>query len=183
MSHIHNGAVIQQQQQQLQHRHYDQRQGFTQSEIQELKDCFQLFDTEGRGKIKCSELHETISKSGNENQQQILKLLQQLKRKNHNDDELDFEQFLTVMTCSIGNSDGDETNNNQSNEIRRIFDLFDHDKTGYITMEDLQLVASNLGETMSYEELQEMIDRANPKLPGKVSPDEFYQIMTKKLFP
>mmetsp|Transcript_4483 Transcript_4483/g.6613 ORF Transcript_4483/g.6613 Transcript_4483/m.6613 type:complete len:103 (+) Transcript_4483:202-510(+) len=101
-------------------------------------------------------------------------MLQQQQTNNSNG-EMDFEQFLTVMTCSIGS-------NNNDNDLRRIFDLFDHDKTGYITIDDLQIVASNLGETMSYEELQEMIDRANPKLPGKVSSDEFYQIMTKKLF-
>jgi len=164
MSNIHHGNTIEQ----------HQKPGFTKAEIQELEDSFQLFDVEGRGKIKCSDLQETISRVGNGNQQGILNMLQQQQTNNSNG-EMDFEQFLTVMTCSIGS-------NNNDNDLRRIFDLFDHDKTGYITIDDLQIVASNLGETMSYEELQEMIDRANPKLPGKVSSDEFYQIMTKKLF-
>mmetsp|Transcript_5118 Transcript_5118/g.7788 ORF Transcript_5118/g.7788 Transcript_5118/m.7788 type:complete len:166 (-) Transcript_5118:1124-1621(-) len=164
MSNIHHGNTMQQ----------HQKPGFTKAEIQELEDAFQLFDVEGRGKIKCSDLQETISTVGNGNQQGILNMLQQQQTNNNNNGELDFDQFLTVMTCSIGNHDG--------NDLRSIFDLFDHDKTGYITIDDLQIVASNLGETMSYDELQEMIDRANPKLPGKVSADEFYQIMTKKLF-
>ena len=39
-----------------------------------------------------------------------------------------------------------------------------------------------LGETMTDEELQEMIDRADSNGDGAVSMDDFYNIMTKKTF-
>ena len=43
-------------------------------------------------------------------------------------------------------------------------------------------VAKELGETMTDEELQEMVDRADSNGDGAVSMDDFYNIMTKKTF-
>ena len=43
-------------------------------------------------------------------------------------------------------------------------------------------VARELGETMTDEELQEMVERADSNGDGAVSMDDFYNIMTKKTF-
>ena len=43
-------------------------------------------------------------------------------------------------------------------------------------------MARELGETMTDEELQEMVDRADSNGDGNVSLDDFYNIMTKKTF-
>ena len=43
-------------------------------------------------------------------------------------------------------------------------------------------VARELGETMTDEELQEMVDRADSNGDGAVTMDDFYNIMTKKTF-
>ena len=67
-------------------------------------------------------------------------------------------------------------------DIRKVFNLFDDDKTGHITLKNLKRVARELGETMSEAELLEMIERADTDEDGEISPDEFYVIMTKKTF-
>lgn len=46
-------------------------------------------------------------------------------------------------------------------EIKRAFKLFDQDKSGKISFVDLKRVAKELGETISDQELQEMIDEAD----------------------
>ena len=51
-----------------------------------------------------------------------------------------------------------------------------------ITLDDLRNVANMLGETMTDEELQEMIERADSNNDKVVSMDDFYNIMTKKTF-
>jgi Ca2+-binding EF-hand superfamily protein len=71
-------------------------------------------------------------------------------------------------------------NEDNANDLTHIFGLFDTEKKGYISKENLAMVAENLGEEMTDAELQEMMDRAGTN--GKVWPDEFHNVMTKKLF-
>jgi Ca2+-binding EF-hand superfamily protein len=67
-------------------------------------------------------------------------------------------------------------------DIRKVFNLFEDDKTGHITLKNLKRVSRELGETMSEAELLEMIERADTDEDGEISPDEFDVIMTKKTF-
>ena len=67
------------------------------------------------------------------------------------------------------------------NGINKIFDLFDDDKTGSINVNNIKRVAKELGETMSLNELQEMLQRAATN-GREISREDFYNIMTKKTF-
>jgi Ca2+-binding EF-hand superfamily protein len=63
--------------------------------------------------------------------------------------------------------------------INRIFDLFDDDRTGFLSINNIRRVAKELGETMNASELEEMLQRAASN--GKeISRDDFYNIITKK---
>ena len=88
---------------------------------------------------------------------------------------IDFEEFLDMMTARMSDKDTRE-------DIAKVFKLFDDDNTGQITLKNLRRVARELGETMTDEELQEMIDRADSNGDGNVSLDDFFNIMTKKTF-
>ena len=89
---------------------------------------------------------------------------------------IDFEEFLDMMTARMSDKDTRE-------DINKVFRLFDDDKSGFISLKNLRRVAKELGETMTEEELMEMIERADNDADGQVSPEEFYNIMTKKAFP
>ena len=65
-------------------------------------------------------------------------------------------------------------------DILKVFKMFDDDATGKITLKNLKRVARELGENMSPDELQEMIERADLDGDGEINPDEFLNIMTKK---
>ena len=68
-------------------------------------------------------------------------------------------------------------------DIQKIFELFDDDKTGYISLQNLKRVARELGETnLDDAELLEMIERADTDHDGQISSEEFYTIMTQKTF-
>ncbi len=88
---------------------------------------------------------------------------------------IDFEEFLDMMTARMSDKDTRE-------DINKVFRLFDDDNTGQITLKNLRRVARELGETMTEEELQEMVDRADSNGDGGVNPDDFFNIMTKKTF-
>ena len=67
---------------------------------------------------------------------------------------IDFEEFVEMMTGKMGDRDSPE-------EIRRVFKLFDDDETGRISFRNLKRVARELGENMTDEELQEMINKVS----------------------
>ena len=64
---------------------------------------------------------------------------------------IDFSEFLEMMTSKMSERDSRE-------EILKAFRLFDDDETGKISFRNLKRVAKELGENMTDEELQEMID-------------------------
>ena len=85
---------------------------------------------------------------------------------------VNFSEFLSMMTTKMGERDSRE-------EIIKAFRLFDDDETGKISFRNLKRVATELGETISDEELQEMIDEADRDGDGEVSQEEFIRIMEK----
>jgi centrin-1 len=64
-------------------------------------------------------------------------------------------------------------------EILKAFRLFDDDSTGKVSLKNLKRVARELGETMTDEELQEMIDEADRDGDGEINEEEFIRIMKK----
>lgn len=58
-------------------------------------------------------------------------------------------------------------------DIEKVFRLFDEDKSGKISFNNLKRVAKELGENMSDEDLMEMIDRADTDGDHAVNFEEF----------
>lgn len=71
---------------------------------------------------------------------------------------------------------------NSREDIERVFKLFDANRNGEITLEDMKRVAKELGEDISEQELQEIIQRADLDNDQHLSLEDFYQVMTKKTF-
>eukprot|EP00357_Protocruzia_adherens_P024297 CAMPEP_0114995890 /NCGR_PEP_ID=MMETSP0216-20121206/13994_1 /TAXON_ID=223996 /ORGANISM="Protocruzia adherens, Strain Boccale" /LENGTH=184 /DNA_ID=CAMNT_0002360009 /DNA_START=46 /DNA_END=600 /DNA_ORIENTATION=+ len=155
-------------------RKYD-RPGLTEDEIEEIREAFNLFDTDGSGLIDPKELKAAMQSLGFENKNPtIYQMIADLDQEGASGG-IDFDQFLDAITAKLGDK---ETRGG----IEKIFDLFDDDKSGTINLNNLRRVAKELGETMSTEELKEMIERAASN-GEEITIDDFYTIMTKKTFP
>ena len=72
--------------------------------------------------------------------------------------------------------------NDSVEDMKKVFKLFDENGNGYVELTDLKRIAKELSENMDDMELKEMIERADTDGDGKVSFDDFYEIMTKKSF-
>ena len=75
---------------------------------------------------------------------------------------LDFPQFMEAIVKKISELDLDK-------EIEKSFRLFDSNGDGYLDIDDLKHVADLIGESMSKEELYEMIKEADRDHDGKVT--------------
>ena len=67
-------------------------------------------------------------------------------------------------------------------DLAKVFKLFDEESSGYITMDNLRKVASELGDTLEDGEFNEMIDRADSDGDKLVTFEDFYILMTKKTY-
>ncbi|CAO2613236.1 Cetn4 [Lemmus lemmus] len=67
----------------------------------------------------------------------------------------------------------------EKEEILKAFKLFDDDATGSISLNNIKRVAKELGENLSEEELQEMLDEADRDGDGEINEEEFLRMMRK----
>ena len=121
------------------------RPGLTEDEIEEIKEAFDLFDTDGSGTIDPKELRAATQSLGFEAKNQtIFQMISDLDK--NKSGSIDFEEFLDMMTARMSDKDTRE-------DIAKVFRLFDDDTSGSITLRNLRRVAKELGETMTDEEL------------------------------
>ena len=143
----------------------------TEEQMQEIREAFDLFDTDGSGSIDAKELKVAMRALGFEpKKEEIKKMIADIDTDGSG--TIDFNEFLEMMTAKMSERDPME-------EIIKAFRLFDDDETGKISFKNLKRVAKELGENMTDEELQEMIDEADRDGDGEVSEEEFIRIMKK----
>ncbi|XP_062513887.1 uncharacterized protein LOC134189586 [Corticium candelabrum] len=143
----------------------------TEEQRQEIREAFDLFDTEGTGVIDAKELKVAMRALGFEpKKEEIKKMIAEVDREGKG--SIDFNDFLHLMTSKMAEKDPKE-------EILKAFRLFDDDQTGKISFKNLKRVAKELGENLTDEELQEMIDEADRDGDGEISEQEFLRIMKK----
>merc|ERR1711985_22884 len=121
----------------------------TEEQKQEIREAFDLFDTDGSGAIDAKELKVAMRALGFEpKKDEIRKMISDIDK--DGDGTSDFDEFMMMMT-----------EKDSREEIVKAFRLFDDDETGRISFKNLKRVAKELGETMTDEELQEMVDEAD----------------------
>ncbi|XP_004702949.1 centrin-1 [Echinops telfairi] len=143
----------------------------TEDQKQEVREAFDLFDADGSGTIDVKELKVAMRALGFEpRKEEIKKMISEVDKEGTG--KISFNDFLAVMTQKMAEKDTKE-------EILKAFRLFDDDETGKISFKNLKRVANELGETLTDEELQEMIDEADRDGDGEVNEEEFLRIMKK----
>ncbi|OEH74326.1 centrin-1-like isoform x1 [Cyclospora cayetanensis] len=160
------------------------RRELTEEQKQEIRDAFDLFDTDGSGCIDAKELKVAMRALGFEpKREEIRKLIAAADADGTG--TIEFSEFLSMMTqkivseLALGNSLLVLVSRIQvlardpKEEMLKAFRLFDDDGTGKITFKNLKRVAKEIGENISDEEIQEMIDEADRDGDGEINEEEF----------
>eukprot|EP00968_Pinguiococcus_pyrenoidosus_P024432 scaffold4678_cov242-Pinguiococcus_pyrenoidosus.AAC.6 len=167
------------------------RPELTDDQKQELREAFELFDSDKTGTIDLHELKVLVRHLASAvlpgcffltasfdaqmralgfdiRKQDVLKLVHEVDP--HNDGSVTYDQFMEIMTDKYAERDPEE-------EMRKAFRLFDDDQTGKISIKNMRRIARELGENLSEDELQAMIDEFDRDNDGEISEEEFMYIM------
>ena len=142
------------------------RNELTEEQKREIKEAFSTFDQTG---LETEELRSAMQALGfdpkNPDVQKILDKLDKYKK------PLNFEEYMDVMMDKNEEKDPEI-------EMKKAFKVLCEDGTDKITLKSLSKICADLGEKISDDELQEMINEAN-KEDEEVSEEDFIKIMQK----
>ena len=140
------------------------RPELTDEQKQEIKEAFELFDTDKDGCVDYHELKVAMRALGFDlKKAEVLKILRDHDKTNHG--LMDFEDFAKISTSSFAwQSVGWVLTplvavserilaRDPMEEIRRAFQLFDDDNTGKISLRNLRRVAKEIGDRLEDDEL------------------------------
>ncbi|XP_062067424.1 calmodulin-like protein 3 [Lepus europaeus] len=141
-------------------------------QVAEFKQAFSRFDKNGDGTINIEELGAVMQLLGKKLSEEELKALIARVDKD-GDGAISFQEFLAEMVRMMKGGGSEQ-------DLREAFRAFDLNGDGHISVEELKQVMSKLGEKLSHEELNAMIQEADTDKDGKVNYEEFMHIFTQK---
>jgi Ca2+-binding EF-hand superfamily protein len=89
------------------------------------------------------------------------------------DNEIDFEEFLMLMSSSKPSKDDPDR------ELREAFKVFDADGSGSISKSEMKKLMKKLGQTLSDAELDAMMDEVDTDKNGEIDFEEFKNMMVR----
>merc|ERR1719213_1393561 len=138
----------------------------------EMKRSFDLLDPKKIGEIDLEEARE-LFESLNEDKLESHPLYQVVLELGKDHEYMDFQLFFDAMAKKLAEEESEEA-------IRVAWRIFDEERTGGITLRELERVARRVGAQCTAEELADMIERADSNNDGEVSYEDFYAVLTKR---
>ena len=144
----------------------------TEEQKQEIREAFDLFDSDGSGTIDASELKTAMNALGFEpDDSEVQEMIAGVDKDASG--TIDFTEFLQMMTSKIASKD-------MMQEVVKAYGLFLDGDSGGITIKHMRRVAKELGEQLNDDELQEVLDEVDKTGDGEISQDEFLFVMKRQ---
>ncbi|TPX68113.1 hypothetical protein SpCBS45565_g03346 [Spizellomyces sp. 'palustris'] len=138
---------------------------------QEIREVFNLFDTDGSGTIDVKELKILMRALGfHPAPGEVEKLVAPFDV--DGSPTLNLEEFLQLMAIKLAEKDSREN-------MLEAFRIFDIDTRGRVGLRELKRVAKDLGEDLTDEELQMMLAECDNDGDGEIGPDDWIRVMAK----
>ncbi|KAJ9473475.1 Caltractin [Diplonema papillatum] len=135
----------------------------------QIKEAFNLFDTDGSGAIDSEEMSLALKGLGfgEYSKNEVDRMVREIDLDGNG--LVEYHEFAQMVKSRMAQKDSPE-------ELLKSFHLFDKNK-GHITLQDLKEVAKSLGENPGDDVLKEMMNVADKDKDGVVSFAEFQSMM------
>jgi calmodulin len=132
-----------------------------------------VIDRDGDGYISAEDLQIVIqSLGGNPRESEIQEMIHEVDEDGKG--TISFDEFLKIMARKS------KTENDEDEDLKEAFAIFDMDGNGFVTAQEMQQVMSNFGISLSMEDVVEMIKSADVDGDGTLNIEEFYSLMRGK---
>jgi len=146
----------------------------TEEQKAELQDAFNMFDKNGDGKISSSEIGMLLRSIGQDpTESEIKDFIHEVDTDENG--TIEFSEFCSLMLAKKNM----KTNEEKEAELLESFKVFDKNGDGFISADELRSMMSSLGESLTDEEVNEMIDEADTDGDGQVNYQEFVRLMVQ----
>ncbi|PKA58613.1 putative calcium-binding protein CML10 [Apostasia shenzhenica] len=137
----------------------------------DLERVFRKFDSNGDGKISSSELGAIFESLGHPaTEEELARMMSEAD--SDGDGFISLEEFVELNVSEVDPRAALE-------DLRHAFSVFDLDRNGSISAEELARVMRGLGEGVSVSQCRKMIDGVDRDGDGLVSFEEFQIMMSK----
>ena len=141
----------------------------TDEQRKDLQDIFDQFDKDKDGKISGKELANAMFSMGqNPTDDEINEMMREVDL--NQDGKIDFDEFMILMTKSSPETQAEE-------EVINAFRVFDKEGNGLIASSELKHIMMTIGDKMSQEEAEEMVNEADIDEDGMINYEEFVRMM------
>lgn len=144
---------------------------FSDAELVEYREAFNMFDFDSGGTIETHELKEVMTQLGEEPTDEDIREMIVLVDAD-GDGEINFEEFINLMRLRKGD-DGDDAEQN----LRDVFDIFDADGSGFIDHNEMRMLMKKLAQGLSEDEITDIMEEVDLDGDGEISFDEFKVLM------
>ncbi|XP_033736501.1 calmodulin-like [Pecten maximus] len=130
-----------------------------------------MFDLHDNGKVTVENLMLVMKTLGmNPTKEEVEDILKDMDI--DGDGMINFDDFSKRMKVEMESTE-------EEAELRNAFKLFDKDKSGKIDFEELRVALSSIGESLTDEQVQKMLQEADRNGDGEIDYEEFITMMNQ----
>ena len=128
-----------------------------------------MFDRDKDGLINYIELGYVLKSQGfNPTNQELIEMINDVDE--NEDDKITFEEFLILMHSRLKKEDIE-------NELNEAFNAYDKNGKGVISVKEFKRILNTLGDKICEEEVDEIIQKVDPKNIGYIDYKELTKII------
>jgi Ca2+-binding EF-hand superfamily protein len=144
---------------------------FTSQQLIEIENAFKMFDADGNGSIDRREMKVAMKALGMSTKaDDIARIMDEVDVDGSG--TIDKDEFIEIVRPVLGGRD-------PHSEVRKCFEYFDVNESGVITAADLVTVMEELGEDVTSQEVEAMMEVADRDGDGAVSMTEFVRLAAR----